>query len=40
MQNADDRNDLAGSSVDDELIVAPRFAGVPQNVDEILSRDR
>jgi hypothetical protein len=80
MQNADDRNDLAGSSVDDdvradeikpmrfrqlvglvadvgmladeikgffefvsiddELILAPRFAGVPQNVDEILLRNR
>ena len=80
MQNADDRNDLAESSVnddvradeiepmrfrqldclvaelgmladdikgflqfvliDDELILAPCFAGVPQNVDEILLRKR
>ena len=80
MQNADERNHLAASSVDDyvradeinpmrfrqfvalvadvrmladeikgllqlvsildELIASPRFAGVPQNVDEIVSRNR
>jgi hypothetical protein len=27
-------------SIDDELILAPLFAGVPQNVDEILLRKR
>jgi hypothetical protein len=27
-------------SMDDELILAPRFVGVPQNADEILLRKR